>query len=94
MGLEGYTVRLQARKKTTSSTTLLDFSSETSAIDISPDEEGLFVIYMSSEETQALVWGDPHTAVRAVYQCEVDQGDGEVMRVLQGTLKIDPEVVR
>lgn len=87
--ISGGLVHLQARPSVESSTVLLDLSSDEDEITIE-EETGVFVIELSSEETSALDWSTP----RAVYQCEVTPSGAEPIRILEGTVTLDREVVR
>lgn len=93
MPLTGYSVRLQARPYVASSDILLELASSTSQIEIDEDA-GEFTMHLTSDETAALVWGKPHTVAKAVFHCEITPPDGETIRVLEGTLRLNPEVVR
>lgn len=86
-------VRLVARPNVASSCVLLDISSNTSQI-VVDEPEGTFLIELTSAETSALVWGKPYTFSKAYFHCEIEPSDGETIRVLEGTITLDPEVVR
>jgi hypothetical protein len=94
MPLTNCVVQLQSRPNASSNTVLLDLSSETGGIDV--DEElGTFVIQMSSAETSALKWPkSPTTNERFPFQCEITPPDGETIRILKGTIRLDTELVR
>jgi hypothetical protein len=92
--LPGASVRLQARTDICARETLLDLSSKGEDTGITLDEDaGTFIIYMSSEWTSSLRF-PTNVPARPVFQCEVTLEDGESMRVLSGTVTLDPEVVR
>lgn len=82
-------IQLQARFNVTDVATVLDLSTKTGEIELTGDA-GNFVVTMSSDQTSNLKWRRP----RARYQCEVHLPDGEDIRVLEGILSLDPEVVR
>lgn len=79
--LTGYEARLQLRE-TIESPPALDLAL---ALDI---ENSLVVISMTAQQTSTL------TAARYKYAIELDAPDGTVIRMLQGSFKVDPEVVR
>lgn len=90
--LVGYAVRLQARGSITSAITLLDLSNDNG---ITVDEvAGTFTINLTPLQTSELTWGRPHMMSRAIYHCEIEPPDGEVVRLLEGIITLDPEVVR
>lgn len=93
MPLTGYSAKLQARPHIASDCVLLEMSSDTPRIEID-EEAGTFSLYLTSEETSSLVWGKPNTVSKGVFHCEITPPDGETIRVLEGTIKLDPEVVR
>lgn len=90
MPLTGCRIRLQARPSIASPEVLLDLS-DGSGIDVDY-EGGVGTIDMSAAETSALKW--PYSPQKPVYQCEITPPDGEVIRILQGTITLDREVVR
>lgn len=93
MPLTGCAIQLQARAKRSSGVAVVNL---TNGEGIYPnEEEGEFLIRMTSAETSALNWPiDASTDGRIVFQCEVTPPDGESFRVLEGTLRLDREVVR
>jgi len=86
--LTGSIVRLQARKRLTSDTTVLDLSTATSGITITDALNGQFQILLTAAETAALDFAT------AVYDLEVEFPSGEIRRVLEGTLELKKEVTR
>lgn len=86
-------IQLQARFKPSEPRTLLDISSDSEEIMID-GEAGTFLISLTSARTSALVWGQPHIVARALFQCEITPPDGEPFRAMEGTITLNPEVVR
>ena len=79
--LTGYTARLQLRE-TIESAPALDLELGMNV------EQGLIIIALSATQTAQL------TAPRYKYAIELEAPDGTVTRMLQGSFKVDPEVVR
>lgn len=86
-------IKLQAREHTASTRILLELSSPDNGITITDEDNGVFEINMTPEQTAALCWGKPHMQQRAVYQCEITK-PGDTIRALSGLIYLDPEVVR
>jgi hypothetical protein len=87
--LTGHTARMQARRTMESSGYLLYLSTENGGIEINPTEgtTNVIQIYMTDEMTASI-------SSSGVYDLEIENGVGEVSRVLQGTFTLSPEVTR
>lgn len=93
MPLTNSLIRLQARPHVKSEEKLIDLSSEGGGITLD-EETGVFLIEMTSEQTAALNWKQLNGAGRPVYQCEIVPQEGDVIRILDGTLSLSPRVIR
>jgi hypothetical protein len=94
LNTEGYTIgRLQVRDAYASEggELLLNLTTDNGGvvIDYQADADGTYwsgALYMHATATAALVpWGD------AVFDLEIENASGEVIRVLQGVAVLDPE---
>jgi len=92
--LTGCSIHLQARKNVVSDKVLLDASTASGDITITDEDEGRFELNLTAAQTSKLCFGKPHTQDRAVFHCEVSPTNGDDFRVLEGTITLDPEVVR
>ena len=86
--LTGYTLRGQIRKTIKSSTTELECTSANGKLALTTPASGKFELRIPSTDTEAF------TFTRAVYDIEVIAPDATVSRVVQGKVKVDPEVTR
>lgn len=84
--LTGYTAAMQARDKYSSTTVVLDLTTENGGITLGGDE-GTIDIYISDEDTAAIY------AKEYVYDLELYSG-GETTRLVQGKFIVTPEVTR
>lgn len=91
--LTGCSIELQARSHVSSSISLLNLSSDEEEITID-EEEGTALIRLTSIQTSALDWVLPDGQKASVFHCEIHPPDGDDIRILEGTLKLDREVVR
>ena len=82
--LEGYTGRCQIRKSYTDCHVLAAPSVEIP----SPQKDGKIVLRLTKEQTHVM----PDTS--GVYDVEVESPTHEVARLVQGSVKISPEVTR
>lgn len=85
--LTGYTARMQIRTEVEATTALISLTTENGRITITP-EDGQLDLYISAEDTEAL---DFETGVHDV---EIVSAGGEVTRIVQGKVKLSPEVTR
>ncbi len=86
--LTGYTGRMQIRQKIMSTDVLYVLTTENGGLTIT-ELEGKIALYISDEDTAAFGFRN------AVYDLELeDGGSGEVVRVLQGSIYVSPEVTR
>lgn len=87
--LTGFTARMQARAKVADpNPPLLDLTSSPAAGLAVDGAAGTVTVVLTDEQTAALTW------TAAVYDLEVESAGGEVTRVVQGTIKVSPEVTR
>lgn len=92
MPLNDCVIRLQARPHLLSPQLFLDLSSNSTGITID-EEAGIFIIDLSSKKTSDLKIKYTNR-LRAVYQCEIEKPNGDVYRILTGTITLFPEVIR
>lgn len=86
-------IHLQVRPSVRSPELFLDLSSSSDGIEIG-EEPGTFSIILSAEETSALDWPLPAALSRARFECKVTPPDGDAFRALEGTMSLEPELVR
>lgn len=91
--LTGYEVRMHVRKRTTSTETLLDLSTDVvddpgQHITVTSAVDGQIQIVIPATETAAIAW------TAGVYDLEIESGAGFVRRLLQGSVKVSKEVTR
>lgn len=82
----GWTARMQFRTKVTATVVLLEATTENGMITLAA--EGHIAIVISDEDTMLL------TVKRAVYDFEIEDTLGNVYRLLQGEVEINPNVTR
>jgi hypothetical protein len=90
--LTGYEARMQVRKTHKSATAILDLTS--TGGDITLSDGAAFpniVVEASATDTADIVASDLGAAV---YDLELEDGDGRVTRVVEGKCLITPEVTR
>lgn len=80
--LTGFTARLQLRESVTAETAVLDFDLD---IDVATSR---LIIGITAEQSSMLV------LPRYSYAVELYAPNGDVTRLLQGSFKVSPEVVR
>jgi hypothetical protein len=85
--LTGYTARMQVRQTVASNAVLLELTTENGRITITADE-GKLTLFVASADTAALTFTD------AVYDLELVDGDGEVIRLCRGAVHLEKEVTR
>lgn len=87
VNLAGYTARMHIRQALTSTTTLLELTTENSRIEI--DETNYVIeLTVTAEDTEDL------TFTNAVYSLEMVSGSGAVTTLLEGKVKLNKEVTR
>ena len=84
--LAGFTARMQARESHDSTDALLDLTTENGGIE-ALTENGVVALVFTPEMTEGATWR------RAVYDIEIYSGD-TVIRILQGSIRLSPEVTR
>jgi DUF4097 and DUF4098 domain-containing protein YvlB len=83
--LSAYTARMQVRRTTSSSTTLVELTTENGRIFLNSDGE--ISLSLSASETAALT-------DEGVYDLEIEDSSGNVERVVEGSFNLDLEVTR
>lgn len=83
--LEGFTARMQVRRTVTSSTVIVELTTENGRIEIVA-LEGRIILLMEPDVTSGLSSG--------VYDLEIESFEGVVSRVVQGTFTVSEEVTR
>jgi len=87
--LTGYSTRMQVRPDYASATVLLELTPANGRITITP-ASGKLDLYISDADTAALTFTD----TPAVYDLELIEPGGDVIRLLKGTVTLSPEVTR
>ena len=87
--LSGYSARMQVRPDYASTTVLIELSTDNTRITITP-LTGTLALFISDADTTALAFTD----ASAVYDLELIQPGGEVIRLLRGTVTLSPEVTK
>lgn len=85
--LTGYTARMQIRPEVTSSTVILEMTTENGGITLG-GVAGTISLTKSATDTAAV------TADSGVYDLELATADGIVTRLIQGSVVFNPEVTR
>jgi len=85
--LTGCTARMQVRPEVASATVLLELTSGNGRI-VLGTTDGKITLGLTATETAALTWQ------RAVYDLEIVHSDGSVRRLMEGSIKVRPEVTR
>lgn len=85
--LTNCTARMHVRSEVKSPIVLLDLTTANGGIALG-NVAGTVEIYLSDEQTAAIAWAG------AVYDLEIEFANGEVRRLLQGTISVSPEVTR
>lgn len=95
INLTGYTARLQVRPTQISATINWDATTENGAIALG-GAAGTITLIASATVTAGWTWTIPtgQTKPQGVYDLELIDGSGNVTRVIQGTITLDPEVTR
>lgn len=85
--LNGFTAKMQIRTKHASAATLAEYTTENGIITISP-AEGKISIKVPATETNSYTWVD------GVYDLVIISPQGEVTRLLMGTISVSPNVTK
>ena len=84
--LTGYQARMQIRRQLTDSSFYVELSTENGRITLEP-EDGVILLYMSDDITRTI-------PKDGVYDLEIESEVGEVFRVIEGKVRLKPEVTR
>lgn len=92
MNLTGYTARGQIRKFYNSRDVVKSFTCTI----MNPATDGKIGVMLSATDTAAIKCGGTPKELTStyVYDIEIESSEGEVTRVLQGKLYVDPEVTK
>lgn len=82
-----YTARMQIRRTISSSTTMIELTTENGGIDFTDPLQGRLAVRMTATETASLTSD-------GVYDIEIITDSGEVSRLIQGNFTLNPEVTR
>ena len=85
--LTGYTARMQVREKPSSSSTIVDLTTENGGITLG-GLAGTVLLEISASDTESLV---PKTYV---YDLELESSEGFVVRLIEGQFTVTAEVTR
>lgn len=86
--LTGYSARMQVRRTLDSSSFMLELTTGNGSLLINPaDEINQIFIDVSASVTASV-------QTSGFYDIEIENGDGVVSRILQGTFTLSPEVTR
>jgi hypothetical protein len=88
MDLTGYSARMQYRSAHNATSVLLDASVANSRVTMG-GSGGWFEVVVPASVTQALM-----APARGVYDVEITSAGGEVYRILEGDVRVSPEVTR
>lgn len=86
--LTGAEARLQVRKNAKSDAVLLEMTTANGGLNIPATPLGTLEFHLSATATSAL------TFLEGEYQLEVEEANGDVTRLLVGTITVDPELTR
>lgn len=86
--LSGYTGRMHIRNKASSTTTILELTTENSRMAITP-LEGKVQLYISKTDTSGIT-----ELGNAVYDLELESSSGEVLKMIRGTVSFIEEITR
>lgn len=87
VNLSGYSARMQVRASHKTATTLIELSSGNGRLIIDPTKGKIFMV-LSATVTATF------PAKQYVYDLEIESNDGEVLRLLEGSFTVSPEVTR
>lgn len=85
--LTGYTARMQVREELEDAATLIELTTENGRITLN-DEVGLIELHIAADDTEALDFDS------AVYDLELVDGEGGVIRLIEGRVTLQREVTR
>ena len=88
MDLTGYSARMQYRSAHNAGTALLDASVANGRVTMHP-AHGAFEVVVPASVTQALT-----APARGVFDVEITSAGGEVYRIVEGDVRVSPEVTR
>jgi len=86
--LFGASIRMQIRDNYTSETAAISIDTSSGGISIDEPENGIFTIELTPAETESLDFR------QGVYDIEIEYTEGTVERVLEGRVKIKPQVTQ
>ena len=86
--LTGFKIRAQFRSKQSSPDVLEEFTSTNSKIVITSAVEGKFHMILDATQTSHIDYKS------AVYDLEVEDATGVVIRLIEGSVSVNPEVTR
>jgi hypothetical protein len=89
INLTGYSARMQIRPDYASATVLLELTQANGRIAITP-ASGNIAMHISAADTAALTFTD----APAVYDLELIEPSGDVIRLLKGSVTLSPEVTK
>lgn len=87
MDLTGYKASMQLRTNVANTQAVDTLTNENERIVIVP-EEGKITLFFPNSVTET------YPAQSLVYDIEIESGGGEITRILQGKIKVSPEVTR
>ncbi len=87
--ITGYSARMQIRPDYASATVLAELTPANAGISITP-ATGKIDLYISAADTAALTFTD----TAAVYDLELIEPGGDVIRLLKGSVTLSPEVTK
>lgn len=92
MDLTGYTARGQIRKTCLSKDIIKSFTCTI----LNPATDGKIEVFLSATNTAQIKAGESETESASiyVYDIEIESAGGEVSRILEGKLFVDPEVTK
>ena len=85
--LTGCSARMQVRAQVPSADVLLELTTDNGRIELGTTD-GAITLKLTAAETAALAWQ------RGVYDLEIVHSDASVRRLLEGSIKVKPEVTR
>lgn len=87
VNLTGCTARMHVRSEVKSPNVLLDLTTANGGITLG-GAAGTVDLYLSDDQTTAITW------TSGVYDLEVEFANGDVRRLLYGSVSVSPEVTR
>ena len=88
ISLTGYTPRMQVRASLEAADTIFDLT-DGDGVEVTDGANGEVTVTIPATDTASLTPGD-----RLVYDLELENGSGTVIRLVQGILTVDGEVTR